>query len=85
MIGEPEEPMLLYQHESACCPLCDSRILYGLKEESTGWKVVLECDLQKGCGRQFSSRWIHLSDVDRFDDAYERAASIAEEVSNRGY
>lgn len=77
--------MLLYPHESANCPRCDGRILYGLKEESTGWKVVLECDSDTGCGRQFSSRWIPLSDVDRFDDAYERAASIAEEVSNRGY
>lgn len=77
--------MLLYQHESACCPRCGGRLLYGLKAELSGWKVVLECDPDTGCGRQFSRRWIPLSDVDRFDDAYERAASIAEEVSDRGY
>lgn len=77
--------MLLYQHESACCPRCGGRLLYGLKAESIGWKVVLECDPDMECGQQFSSRWIPLSDVDRFDDAYERAASIAEEVSNRDF
>jgi hypothetical protein len=77
--------MFLYPHESANCPRCGGRILYGLKEEATGWKVVLECNPDTGCGRQFSSRWIPLSNVDHFDDAYERAASAAEEVSNRGY
>jgi hypothetical protein len=77
--------MLLYPHESANCPRCSGPLLYGLKEESTGWKVVLECDPDIGCGRQFSSRWIPLSDINRFDDAYSRAATIAEEVSSRGY
>lgn len=75
--------MYLYPHESARCPRCNGRIMYGLKNEASGWKVVLECELNTRCGRQFSSRWIHLSDVDSFDDAYEQAASIAaEEVSN---
>lgn len=74
--------MLLYPHDSARCPRCNGRILYGLKEESTGWKVVLECGLDTGCGRQFSSRWIPLNDIARFDDAYRRAASIVEEVSS---
>lgn len=75
--------MYLYQHESARCPRCNERILYGLKDETSGWKVVLTCGVDVGCGREFSSRWIHLNDVDSFDDAYERAASIAvEEVSN---
>lgn len=77
--------MLLYPHKFASCPQCGGQILYGLKAESTGWKVVLECDPDMECGRQFSSRWIPLSDVDRFDDAYERAASIAEEVSIRDF
>ncbi len=76
---------MLYPHESARCSRCGDRIFYGLKEESTGWKVVLECDPASGCGRGFPSGWIRLRDVDTFDDAYERAASIAEEVSNRGY
>lgn len=74
--------MLLYPHESASCPDCGGRLLYGLKAESTGWKIVLECEPAEKCGRQFSSRWIPLADVDHFDDAYRRAASIAEEVSN---
>jgi hypothetical protein len=77
--------MLLYPHESANCPRCSGRMLYGLKEESTGWKVIIECDPEEGCGRQFPSRWVLLNDIDRFDDAYSRAAMIAEEVSNRGY
>ncbi len=75
--------MYLYRHESARCPRCNERILYGLKDEASGWKVVLECDRDTGCGRQFSSRWIRLSDVDSFDDAYERATAIVvEEVSS---
>ncbi len=74
-----------YPHESARCPRCGERILYGLKEESTGWKVIIDCDPEEGCGRGFSSRWIRLDEIDRFDDAYERAASIAAEVSDRNY
>lgn len=74
--------MLLFPHDSAICPGCGGRILYGLKEEPPGWKVVLDCDHDEGCDRQFPSRWIRLRDVGRFDTAYERAAAIAEEVSD---
>jgi len=72
--------MYFHEHDSVICPHCGRSLLYGLKREGSGWKALYECQPEDGCGKQFPSRWIPVESVDHFDQAYERATTLAVEV-----
>jgi hypothetical protein len=39
------------RHDTATCYDCGSSLVYGTKEEATGWKVYYECNDRCGCER----------------------------------
>lgn len=65
--------MHLRRHDWAECPDCGSRLWYGLKAESTGWKVYYECNrcrFEKRVGR------VPMAEVESRDDAAIRAKEM---------
>ena len=49
------------KHESATCPDCGTPLVYGLKEEPSGWKVYYECNNR--CGFERMTGRVKLSKV----------------------
>lgn len=68
--------MHLSEHDHAVCPACGEPLWYGVKEESSGWKVFYVCESASGCGREFATGRIRLSTVDHRDEVYARAETM---------
>ncbi len=70
--------MELQRHSTADCRHCGERIWYGVKAESTCWKVFCQC--LTGCGREWRADRISRSTVDSLDDVYRQAERQCERV-----
>lgn len=68
--------MLMWPYEESRCRYCGESIHYGIKEESSGWKLITQCDPRDGCGREYRSEWVSMSAVNHLDDVYERAEDL---------
>lgn len=75
--------MLLWPLEDVTCRYCSASIHYGLKEEPSGWTIVVQCDPGDGCDREYLTEWVSLSSVDHVDEVYERAEKVATSVGTR--
>jgi hypothetical protein len=69
------------RHPSATCPECNAQLVYGTKEEPTGWKVYYECNDR--CGFERMAGWVTLSEIDHRDEVHERAAKLGEQWADR--
>ena len=67
--------VILTPHDTATCRVCGRTVLYGVKEEPTGWKVFVECS-HDGCSLERTVGRISASAVDGPDAVYERAESM---------
>jgi len=67
--------VILTPHDTATCRLCGHTLLYGVKEEPTGWKVLVECG-GDGCSVERSVGRVPASTVDGRDAVYERAEAM---------
>lgn len=75
--------MLLWPLEDGTCRYCGASIHYGLKEEPSGWTIVVQCDPRDGCSREYLTEWVLLSSVGHVDDVYEQAETVAKSVATR--
>ncbi|UWG50704.1 hypothetical protein AArcCO_1397 [Halalkaliarchaeum sp. AArc-CO] len=64
------------KHDTATCPDCGSPLVYGTKEEASGWKVYYECNDR--CGFERMAGWVKLSDIEHRDEVNERAREMGE-------
>ena len=64
------------KHDTATCPACGSSLVYGTKEEASGWKVYYECNDR--CGFERMAGWVKLSDIEHRDEVDERAREMGE-------
>ena len=69
--------MITFQkHETATCPDCGAALVYGTKEEASGWKVYYECN--ERCGWEQMTGWVWLSEIEHRDDVDDRAREMGE-------
>ena len=64
------------KHDTATCPDCGEPLVFGLKEEASGWKVFYECDDR--CGFEQMTGWVKLSDIEHRDEVDARAHEMGE-------
>jgi len=65
------------EHDESTCPDCGAPLVYGTKEEPSGWKVYYECNQR--CGWERMAGWISLSDIDHRDEVDHHAREIGEQ------
>lgn len=65
------------KHETATCPGCGATLVYGTKEEASGWKVYYECNDR--CGWEQMAGWVKLSEIEHRDEVHELAREIGEQ------
>lgn len=65
--------------ETATCPDCGAMLVYGTKEEASGWKVYYECNDR--CGWEQMAGWVKLSEVEHRDEVDKRARVMGERWS----
>ena len=68
--------MLMRRIENTRCDCCGTDIRYGIKEESTAWKVYADC-VNARCSCEFSVGRILRTEVDTIDAVYERAEQLS--------
>jgi hypothetical protein len=71
--------VILTRHHTATCRRCDRPLLYGVKEEATGWKVLVECS-RETCSLERTIGRVPVSAVDSRDAVYERAQTMVAEL-----
>ena len=64
------------KHDTATCPACGSSLVYGTKEEASGWKVYYECNDR--CGWERMVGRVSLAEVEHRDEVDERAREMGE-------
>jgi predicted RNA-binding Zn-ribbon protein involved in translation (DUF1610 family) len=69
--------MTFTEHQSVTCPDCGEPLMYGMKEETTGWKVYYDCKEQ--CGWERSLGVIDMSEVADRDEMEARAEEMGEQ------
>lgn len=69
------------QHDTATCPDCGAPLVYGTKEDPSGWKVYYECNDR--CRFERMAGWVRLSKVDHRDEVYERAREMGKQWTDR--
>ena len=69
------------KHGTATCSDCGASLVYGTKEEASGWKVYYECNDR--CGFERMPCRVSLSEVDHRDEAHERAQELGEQWAVR--
>lgn len=69
------------KHDTATCPDCGAPLVYGTKEEASGWKVYYECNDR--CGFERMAGWVWLKEIDHRDDVHERARGLGERWADR--
>lgn len=69
--------MVLRRHPSATCDRCDSALYYAWLEEPTGWRIVVQCDPENGCGRDVANKRAPRHHVDRPEEARAVAKRLA--------
>lgn len=65
------------KHETATCPDCGSSLVYGTKDEASGWKVYYECNDR--CGWEQIAGWVKLSEIEHQDEVHEHARDLGEQ------
>jgi len=56
-------------------------LVFGLKEEASGWKVYYQCN--ERCGFEQMAGWVKLSEIDHRDEVNERAREMGGQWANR--
>jgi hypothetical protein len=67
----------LRKHHDRACRWCDTRLWYGVKEESTGWKVFYVCHTADGCGREWYAGRIERKSIKNYDDVFDEAKALS--------
>ena len=73
--------MIFTKQDTATCPYCGSALVFGLKEEASGWKVYYQCNDR--CGFEQMAGWVKLSEIDHRDEVNERAREMGDQWANR--
>ena len=72
--------MRLRKIDTALCRRCRAPpVWYGLKEETTGWKVFCVCGNDEHCGHEWKAGWISMHDVASRDEALRRGEALCKE------
>lgn len=71
--------MIMRRTDSGYCPRCGSDLRYGVKEETSSWKVYFDCTAAD-CSWEFFAGRIRRSEVEHVDEVYERAEGFHERV-----
>lgn len=65
------------KHDTATCPACGSSLVYGTKEEASGYKVFYECNDR--CGFERMAGWVKPSEIEHQDEVEQRAHKMGEQ------